>query len=59
MMKPITATAFMSLVDDGAVGLHDPVARYIPSFKTLQVMSLDGALSLGKAAPKSPCICNS
>ena len=40
MMKPITATAFMSLVDDGTVGLHDPVHRYIPSFKHLQVPEL-------------------
>ena len=39
-MKPITATAFMSLVDDGTVGLHDPVHRYIPSFKHLQVPEL-------------------
>ncbi|MDL2335049.1 MAG: serine hydrolase [Chloroflexota bacterium] len=28
--KPIIATAFMELVEDGAVGLHDPVARWVP-----------------------------
>ena len=39
MMKPITATAFMSLVDDGTLGLHDPVHRYLPSFKNLKVAS--------------------
>lgn len=36
-MKPITATAFMTLVDEGTVGLDDPVHRYIPSFKDLRV----------------------
>ncbi|MGI8928341.1 MAG: serine hydrolase domain-containing protein [Candidatus Limnocylindrales bacterium] len=30
--KPIFATAFMQLVDDGLISLHDPVARYLPSF---------------------------
>lgn len=30
--KPIFATAFMQLVDDGLITLEDPVARYIPAF---------------------------
>lgn len=51
MMKPITATAFMSLVDDGTVGLHDPVHRYIPSFKDLQVHRKNGK---GLEALKKP-----
>lgn len=28
--KPLVATAFMELIEDGAVGLHDPVARWVP-----------------------------
>jgi CubicO group peptidase (beta-lactamase class C family) len=28
--KPIVATAFMELVEDGAVGLHAPVGRWVP-----------------------------
>lgn len=28
--KPIVATAFMELVEDGTVGLHDPVGRWVP-----------------------------
>ena len=28
--KPIIATAFMELVEDGSVGLHDPIARWVP-----------------------------
>jgi CubicO group peptidase (beta-lactamase class C family) len=30
--KPITAAAFMMLVDEGKVRLDDPVARYLPEF---------------------------
>ncbi len=31
--KPITASALMILVDEGKVGLDDPVAKYIPEFQ--------------------------
>ena len=31
--KPLVATAFMELVEDGAVGLHDPVARWVPGME--------------------------
>jgi CubicO group peptidase (beta-lactamase class C family) len=30
--KPITATAFMMLVDEGKVALDDPVEKYLPEF---------------------------
>ncbi len=30
--KPIFATAFMQLVDDGLISLDDPIATYIPEF---------------------------
>lgn len=33
--KPIAATAFMMLVDEGKVRLDDPVADYLPEFKNL------------------------
>jgi CubicO group peptidase (beta-lactamase class C family) len=32
MNKPITATAFMMLVDEGKVGLDDPVEKYLPEY---------------------------
>jgi hexosaminidase len=35
--KPITATAFMMLVDDGKVNLDDPVEKYLPEFKGQKV----------------------
>ena len=31
--KPITATAFMMLVDEGKVSLDDPVEKHLPEFK--------------------------
>ncbi|MDR1789877.1 MAG: beta-lactamase family protein [Opitutaceae bacterium] len=36
MTKPITAAAFMMLVDEGKVALDDPVSKYIPEFATPQ-----------------------
>jgi CubicO group peptidase (beta-lactamase class C family) len=31
--KPMTATAFMMLVDEGKINLDDPVEKYLPEFK--------------------------
>jgi CubicO group peptidase (beta-lactamase class C family) len=33
MGKPIAATAFMMLVDEGKVSVDDPVEKYLPDFK--------------------------
>jgi CubicO group peptidase (beta-lactamase class C family) len=33
MSKPITAVAFMTLVDEHKAALDDPVSKYIPSFQ--------------------------
>ncbi len=33
MSKPITATAFMMLVDEGKVNVDDPVEKYLPEYK--------------------------
>jgi CubicO group peptidase (beta-lactamase class C family) len=35
MGKPITAVAVMMLVEQGKIGLNDPVAKYIPEFSGL------------------------
>lgn len=35
--KPVTSVAAMMLVDDGRLGLDDPVSRYIPTFATARV----------------------
>src|SRR5579862_7070160 len=37
MTKPITSVAFMMLVEEGLVGLDDPVHRFIPSWRGLEV----------------------
>ncbi len=37
MTKPITAVAFMMLVEEGRVALEDPVSRYIPAWSDLRV----------------------
>ena len=37
--KPITATAFMMLVDEGKVSLDDPVEKYLQEFKGQMVIS--------------------
>lgn len=43
MMKPITATAFMTLVEEGLVHWDQPVWRYLPKFRNLQVMKKKGS----------------
>ena len=37
MSKSVTATALMMLVDEGKVSLDDPVEKYLPEFKGLEV----------------------
>jgi len=38
MSKPITCTAVMTLVEQGKLGLDDPVAKYLPELKDLRVL---------------------
>lgn len=37
MTKPVTSVAAMTLVEDGTIGLQDPVSRYIPAFENVRV----------------------
>ena len=39
MTKPITGMAAMILVEEGRLGLDDPVAKYIPAFANVRVAS--------------------
>jgi CubicO group peptidase (beta-lactamase class C family) len=41
MTKPITATAAMILIQEGKLGLDDPVADYLPEFAMLRVATSD------------------
>ncbi len=38
MTKPITSVAAMLLVEEGKVGLDEPLAKYLPEFKGVQVL---------------------
>ena len=42
MTKPITSVATMILVEEGAVSLDDPVAKFIPEFAAVEVLAADG-----------------
>ncbi len=49
MTKPITGVALMTLYEDGAFSLDDPVSMFIPEFEDLQVLageSADGSAAL-------------
>ncbi|MFH8798779.1 serine hydrolase domain-containing protein [Streptomyces sp. NPDC017936] len=37
MTKPVTSVAALTLVEDGTIGLQDPVAKYIPAFEDVRV----------------------
>lgn len=39
MTKPVTAMAAMLLVEDGRIGLDDPVAKYLPAFAKMRVLT--------------------
>lgn len=49
MSKAITTAAALTLVDAGKIGLDDPVSKYIPSFKDLQVAGPDGLRAPSRA----------
>ncbi len=40
--KPVTAAAFMTLVDEGKVSPDDPVSKYIPEFSKMMVETPEG-----------------
>lgn len=52
MTKPLTAAAFMMLVDEGRVRVDDPVSAYLPEFSNLQIRRADGSLH----PPASPVL---
>ena len=45
MTKPITGVALMTLYEEGAFSLDDPIIKFIPEFENLQVWSEDGSLA--------------
>lgn len=54
MTKPVVAVSILMLVEEGKVRLGDPVSRYIPALKGLQVTARpDGGAASGGAAQPS------
>ncbi|MFN0040263.1 MAG: serine hydrolase domain-containing protein [Burkholderiales bacterium] len=47
MTKPIVSVAAMMLVEEGRLGLHEPVSKYIPEFKETKV-GVESADAAGK-----------
>ncbi len=54
MTKPITSIAFMMLVEEGLVGVDDPVHRFIPSWRGQEVYEGGELGSFKTAKTKSP-----
>jgi CubicO group peptidase (beta-lactamase class C family) len=54
MTKPIASIALMQLVEKGQVLLHNPVSRYIPSFKDAQVYVSGGTEDYKTEPPHRP-----
>ncbi|HEY7315553.1 MAG TPA: serine hydrolase domain-containing protein [Gemmataceae bacterium] len=52
--KPITAAAFMMLVDEGKVKLDDPVEKYLPEFRGQWLAVESGKDHMLLAKPKHP-----
>ena len=51
MTKIVTSTAAMQLVEQGRIGLDDPVARHLPEFEGLRVRQADGSLAAPQSMP--------
>ena len=51
MTKPVIGTAAMILVEEGKLGLDEPVATYLPSFGDLQVATVDEAGEITGSTP--------
>jgi CubicO group peptidase (beta-lactamase class C family) len=53
MTKPVTSVAAMMLVDDGKLSLDDPITRWAPEFKDMQVLKdPEGPLDHTYPAPR-------
>ena len=54
--KPITAAAFMILVDEGKVSVDDPVEKYLPEFKGQMVNISTDPKKTELVAPRHPIL---
>jgi len=51
MTKAVTSVAAMILVEQGSIGLEDPVSRFLPEFAKLRVRGPDGSESPASRPP--------
>jgi CubicO group peptidase (beta-lactamase class C family) len=49
MTKPIVSVAVMTLVEEGKIGLDDPVSKYLPEFANTMVRDEDGTIRPAKS----------
>ena len=56
MTKPITTVAAMILVDEGKIGLDDPVSKYLPEFKNVRVLAGKADIDETVEAKRAPTI---
>ena len=54
MTKPMTATALTMLIDEGKVGLEDPVEKYLPEFKDQKYIAYKDDTTVLLKTPKQP-----
>ncbi len=54
MTKPITSVAVMMLVEEGKLTLDDPVSKFIPEFKSLQVWQSARRIAPSPWPPRAP-----
>lgn len=50
MTKPVTSLAAMMLIEEGKLGLHDPITKWLPEFKDMKVLK-DAAGPLDQVYP--------
>ena len=53
MTKPVTSLAVMMLRDEGKLGLDDPVAKYLPEFDRVRVMTTFNENGIYESRPPS------
>ncbi len=51
MTKPVTSVAVLILVEEGRIGLDDPVDKHLPQFGSLRVRRPDGSLAPASRPP--------
>jgi CubicO group peptidase (beta-lactamase class C family) len=56
MTKPITSVAAMTLYEEGAISLLDPVAKYIPAFEHARVYKRGSAAAMESVPASQPML---